>query len=422
MKPAVVATWAVFAYTSPAFAQALATGEPEAAGLSRPRLEAVMNVLAGEVSAGRIGGAVFAIERHGNIVWLEATGYRDKAANVPMTTDSLFPLASMTKPIASVVAMTLVEQGKIALRDPLSKYVPAFKDVRVAKELQGGAPGTPGPIVTEPPVRPITIQDLFRHTAGLVNGGLFTRTPVRQAYRDAAVYKEPETLAQEVDKIATLPLAYQPGTHWDYSQSPDVLMRVAEVVSGKPFDQLVADTLTGPLGMKDTGYNVPEADQPRVAQPVPLPNGALPPHQDTSHVTGHFQGNTGLVASAPDYLRFAQMLLGHGALGNVRILGGGTVDLMRSDALGAIPHDTESGDYLLGPGYGFGLGFSVRLTDGQSAFTGTVGAFGWGGAFGTQFVVDPKRDLAAVLMINQLDQFPRIFEMFNTLVYETAVD
>ncbi len=245
---------------------------------------------------------------------------------------------------------------------------------------------------------------------------------VRQAYQDAGVYKEPETLAQEVDKVATLPLAYQPGTHWGYSQSPDVLARVAEIVSGKPFDQLVSDNLNGPLGMKDTTYNVPTTDQSRVAQPLPLPNGALPSHQDTSHVTGHFQGNTGLVASAPDYLRFTQMLLDRGALGNTRILGGGTVGLMRSDALGATPHDTESGDYLLGPGYGFALGFSVRLTSGENAFPGTIGAFGWGGAFGTQFVVDPQRDMAAVLMVNQIDKFPCIFELFNTLVYETVID
>lgn len=409
-------------FCGPALAQALPTGDPADAGLSKERLGKVMDVLAGEISAGHIAGAVFAIERHGKVVFLQATGYRDKASNTPMTTDSLFPLASMTKPIASVVAMTLVEQGKLALRDPVAKYLPAFKDVRVAKELQGGAAGTPGPIATEPLARPITIQDLFRHTAGLVNGGLFTRTPVRRAYMDAGVYKEPETLAEEVDKVATVPLAYQPGTHWDYSQSVDVLARVAEVVSGKPFNQLVADTLTGPLAMKDTSYNVPEADRARVAQPVPLPNGSLPPHQDMSKPTGHFQGNTGLVASAPDYLRFTQMLLNHGSLNGVRILGGGTVDLMRSDVLGTIPHDTESGDYLLGPGYGFGLGFSVRTDDGLSAFPGTKDAFGWGGAFGTQFVVDPRRDMAAVLMVNQLNQFPRIFEMFNALVYQTLND
>jgi CubicO group peptidase (beta-lactamase class C family) len=339
-----------------------------------------------------------------------------------MTTDALFPLASMTKPIASVAAMTLVEQGKLALRDPVAKYLPAFKDVQVAKEWQGGAPGTPGPIATEKLARPITIQDLLRHTAGLVNGGLFSRTPVRVAYVDSGVYQEPQTLAEEVDKIAKLPLAYQPGTHWDYSQSTDVLARVVEVVSGKQFDKFVVEAITGPLQMAETSYNVPEARWSRVALPVALPTGALPRTQDTHQITGHFQGNTGLVSSAPDYLRFTMMLLGRGALNGVRVLGGGTVDLMRADALGSIPHDTESGTYLLGPGYGFGLGFSVRIADGESAFPGTKGAFGWGGAFGTQFVVDPARDMAAVLMINQINQFPRIFEMFNTLVYQTMID
>jgi CubicO group peptidase (beta-lactamase class C family) len=401
---------------------ALPIGDPDAAGVSRERLERVMLLLDGEVKAGRIAGGVFGVERHGKLVWLQATGFRDKTANLPMTTDSLFPLASMTKPIASVAVMTLVEQGKLALRDPVAKYLPAFKDVQVAKELQGGAPGTPGPIATEKLAWPITIQDLLRHTAGLVNGGLFSRTPVRVAYVDAGVYQEPQTLAEEVDKIAKLPLAYQPGTRWDYSQSTDVLARVVEVVSGKQFDKFIAEAITGPLQMPDTSYNVPEAKWSRVALPVALPTGALPRTQDTHQVTGHFQGNTGLVSSAPDYLRFTMMLLGRGALNGVRVLGGGTVDLMRADALGSIPHDTESGTYLLGPGYGFGLGFSVRIADGESAFPGTKGAFGWGGAFGTQFVVDPVRDMAAVLMINQINQFPRIFEMFNTLVYQTMTD
>jgi CubicO group peptidase (beta-lactamase class C family) len=381
-----------------------------------------MVILGNEVTAGRIGGAVFGLERHGKVVWLEATGFRDKPGNLPMTTDAIFPLASMTKPIASVAAMELVEQGRIALRDPLSKYLPAFKNVRVAKELQGGAPGTPGPIATVDPIRPITIQDLLRHTAGLVNGGAFSRTPVRVAYVEAGVYREPETLAEEVDKIAAQPLAYQPGTYWDYSQSVDVLARVVEVVSGESFDRFVAENITGLLKMTDTTYNVAEANWPRVARPVAMENGTMPRQQDAHAVTAHFQGNTGLFATAPDYLRFMQMLLNRGTLDGARVLGSGTVALMRSDALGQISHDTETGNYLLGPGYGFGLGFSVRIADGESAFPGTKGAFGWGGAFGTQFVVDPQRDMAAVLMIDQINQFPRIFELFNTLVYQTLTD
>jgi CubicO group peptidase (beta-lactamase class C family) len=379
------------AFCNGALAQGLPTGDPDQEGVSRERLQRVMAILGSEVTDGRIAGAVFGLERHGKVVWLQATGFRDKPGNLPMTTDAIFPLASMTKPIASVAAMTLVEQGRIALRDPLSKYLPAFKTVRVARELQGGAPGTPGPIATVDPIRPITIQDLLRHTAGLVNGGFFSRTPVRVAYVDAGVYREPQTLAEEVDKIATLPLGYQPGTYWDYSQSVDVLARVVEVVSGEPFDRFVAENVTGPLKMADTAYNVAEANWSRVALPVALADGTMPPHPDAHVVTTHFQGNTGLVGTAPDYLRFTQMLLNRGTLDGARVLGGGTVDLMRSDALGPISHDTETGNDLLGPGYGFGLGFSVRIADGESAFPGTKGAFGWGGAFGTAFVVDPQR-------------------------------
>jgi CubicO group peptidase (beta-lactamase class C family) len=335
----------------------LPTGDPDTAGVSRERLQRVMLLLDGEVNAGRIGGAVFGIERHGKLVWLQATGFRDKAANLPMTTDALFPLASMTKPIVSAAAMTLVEQGELALRDPVANYFPAFKDVRVAVEFQGGAPGTPGPIATEKLARPITIQDLLRHTAGLVAGNLFSRTPVRVAYVDSGVYQEPETLAEEVDKIAKLPLAYQPGTHWDYSQSVDVLARVVEVVSGKRFDKFVAETITGPLQMTDTSYNVPEAKWPRVALPVALPTGVLPRQQDTHHITGHFQGNTGLVSSAPDYLRFTMMLLGRGALDGVRVLGGGTVDLMRADALGQYHMTRKAGPICSGPATGSGSAF-----------------------------------------------------------------
>ena len=421
MNRSVVAVIAVL-ISQGALAQGLPTASPDSVGVSSAKLEQVMGILDGEVKARRIAGAVFGMLRHGKLVWLKAVGIRDVAANQPMTTDTIFPLASMTKPIASVAAMTLVEQGRISLRDPLSKYLPAFKDAQVASEPHGGKPGTAGPIQTVPPERPIRIHDLFRHTAGLVNGNLFAKTPVRQAYVDAGVYAEPETLAEEVDKIAKLPLAYQPGTKWDYSQATDVLARVAEVASGSSFDKFIADTVTEPLRMKDTGYNVPEADWSRVAQPTALADGSLPRHQDVRTKTIHFQGNGGLFGSAPDYLRFMQMLLNHGMLDETRVLGGGTIDLMRADALGAIPHDSDSGNYLLGPGYGFGLGFYVRIADGESPFMATRGAYGWGGAYGTQFIIDPQRDMAAVLMINQVNQFNRIFELFNTLVYQTLAD
>jgi CubicO group peptidase (beta-lactamase class C family) len=391
-------------------------------GLSAEGLHRTMAVLQSEVDAGRIGGAVFGMVSHGKVVFLQSIGMRDKPAGLPMTNDALFPLASMTKPLASVALMTLVEQGRVLLHDPVANYIPAFKDMRVAKEFQGGPVGSTGPIDTVPANRLITVQDLLRHTAGLVNGGLYSRTPVRKAYVDAGVYQEPETLAEEIDKVAHLPLAYQPGTHWDYSQSVDVSARIVEIVSGKPFDQYLASVVTGPLGMDNTVFNVPEAKGKLVAQPLMLADGSLPTHQDTNHVTGHFQGNTGLVASAPDYLRFIEMLLGHGALGEARILGGGTVDLMRSDALGPILRDTESGERLLGPGYGFGLGFAVRIAAGEAALPGSVGAFGWSGAYGTQFVVDPARDIGAVLMVNQQNQARRMWELFPTLVYQTMLD
>jgi CubicO group peptidase (beta-lactamase class C family) len=382
-----------------------------------------MNVLATEVEEGRIPGAVFGIARHGKLACLEAIGFRDKDSAGAMETDAIFPLASMTKPIVSVAAMTLVERGKLFLADPVAEYLPQFADLYVAVEMRDSRTGT-GRSVLQPSSSTITVQDLLRHTAGMVNPGVLPITPVRQRYLDAGIMDRDQTLTERVDKLARMPLAHHPGTAWEYSMAVDVTGRLIEVISGVPLDRFVAENVTGPLKMADTGYHVPERDWRRIARPGLDPaTGKLPAQPDVRYPPKLVGGNNGIVGTAADYLRFSQMMLNGGALDDVRILGAGTVAYMSSDHLGPISRDTEIARRLLGPAIGFGLGFAVRLAAGEHPMPGSVGDYFWAGAHATIFVVDPKQDLVAVLMINQPGYLvPRCFQLFRTLVYQTLAE
>jgi CubicO group peptidase (beta-lactamase class C family) len=380
-----------------------------------------MNVLDSEVTENRIPGAVFGIARHGKLAWLRAVGYREKASDDPLPADAIYALRSMTKPIVSLATMILVERGKLLLSDPVANYLPQFADMHVAIEKQDPRTGATE-IALERASRPITIQDLLRHTAGMVSA-LSSGTALHQQYIEAGVEGEDQTLAERVEKLARLPLAYHPGTVWEYSMSVDVIGRVIEVISGMPLDRFVAANVTGPLKMTDTGYYVAEHDWGRIAQPMIDPaTGQLPEHQDRRHPPKLISGNSGMVGTAGDYLRFCQMMLNGGTLDDVRVLGGGTVAHMSSDHLGPISHESESGRRLIGPGRGFGLGVAVRLTPGQHPMPGSVGDFDWGGAYATKFVIDPKQDLTAVLMINQRNYFDRSSRLFRTLVYQTIAN
>ena len=393
---------------------------PESVGLSTQGLTQAMAVLNAGVAEGRIAGAVFAVSRHGKLAWLQAVGFRDGTLRDRMTPDAIFPLASMTKPIASVAAMILVERGKIMLSDPLSRYIPAFREMQVAVQTKDPDTG----VVTaamERARRPITIQDLLRHTAGMVNGRLAPTSFIGRQYIQSGMYNPDQTLEASIDKLAKLPLAHQPGSKFDYSQATDVLARVVEIASGQSFAEFVATQITAPLKMVDTAFVAPGAAINRLTSPRPDPlTGALPGVQDMLKLPKRIGGNAGLVGTASDYIRFGHMLLGSGTLDGVRILGAGTIAHMTEDHLGAIPHDSPSGIYLLGPGRGFGLGLSVRMSA-ENAMPGSTGDFDWGGAFGTQFLVDPKQELVAVLMINQQNQFDRYFRLFRTLVYASLV-
>jgi len=268
--------------------------------------------------------------------------------------------------------------------------------------------------------RPITVQDLLRHTAGMTDGALYPDTPVGRMYAEAGVQAPDRPLGEAMEALAKLPLVRQPGTMWEDSVATDVLARVVEVVSGQAFDRFVAREVTGPLRMADTGFVVAPKDQGRLALPRIDPlTGALPAHQDATTPAVRIGGSTGLMGTASDYLRFGQAMLAGGILDGVRFLGAGTVAHMTSDHLGRIPHDSASGQHLLGEGRGFGLGFSVRLGGGVNAMPGSAGDYDWSGADGTQFVVDPVRDMVAVLMVNQRNQFDHVFRLFRTLVYQT---
>ena len=399
----------------------LPVATPESIGLSTQALNQVMGVLSTKVAEGRIAGAVFGIARHGKLGWLQAVGFRDGDLRERLTADAIFPLASMTKPIASVAAMVLVERGKLGLADPLSLYLPAFRSMKVMRQTPG-ADGAPPTQSLEPAARPITVQDVLRHTAGFINGNLSPNNPLGQQYIAAKLYDNGTSLTESVDKLAALPLGYQPGSKWEYSIAVDVLARVVEVVSGETFADFVAKNVTGPLRMTDTAYWQPETATKRFAAPRINPvTGVLPAHQDMLVRPVRIGGNSGLTGTAGDYLRFGQAMLNGGGLDGVRVLGAGTVANMTSDHLGTIPHDTVLGQYLLGPGRGFGLGFSVRITAGLNPMPGSVGDFDWGGAYGTQFLVDPQQDIVAVLMVNQQNQFDHVFRLFRTLVYQTLL-
>jgi len=346
------------------------------------------------------------IARNDKIAYFQAFGFRDRDQKIAMTTDSIFRIASMSKPIVSVGAMMLAEEGKLDIGAPVFNYLPEFKDLQVRVEQSDSVTGKKETVM-QPQLRPMTVQDLLRHTAGLVYPPPTGNGPVSDAYRDANVLDRNTTLAEMVTKISTLPLAHQPGEVWEYSASVDVLGRVIEVVSGMDLDRFIEERVTKPMGMTSTGFYVREADRDRVAQPQTDPAiGKRPPMFDATQKPKLFSGGGGLVSTASDYLQFCEMLLHGGKLGDARLLSQSTIDLMTSNALK--PGIGYSADMLrrfgdIGPtpamGQGFGLGFAVRTETGQNPLPGSAGSFYWTGSTGTTFFVDPKQQLIIIMMI-----------------------
>jgi CubicO group peptidase (beta-lactamase class C family) len=398
-------------------------GDPEALGFSSSRLARIAAWQQGQVDAGVFPGAVAAIARKGEVAYLRAVGFRDRAKTIPLQGDAIFWIASMTKPITSVAAMMLVEQGKLDLAAPVSQYLPEFKQTTVAVETRDAATGKTY-IRYEPQKRPMIVEDLLRHTAGLIHGvgsAAVDQLYSKHLYAKAGVFHRDRSLADVVSELARLPLAHQPGEVWDYGHSVDVLARVVEVVSGQPFDQFLEARLFKPLGMIDTGFYVPQAKLSRLVDP-PADNWIGPPDSvmgDVATPTKLFSGGGGLASTAADYLRFCQMLLDGGELDGVRILWPATIRRMTTNAL---PSGIRFAGYAsggVGPlaGSTWGLGFAVRSDAAWSVVPGSVGSFSWMGASGTYFWVDPTEQLIVVQMIHVSGGSDAFRPMLRNLAY-----
>jgi CubicO group peptidase (beta-lactamase class C family) len=397
--------------------EVLGSAAPAAVGFAPERLARIDEFINAQIAARQKAGAVVLLARRGKIAYFKAYGSAELASGRPMQTSDYFRLWSMTKPVTSVALLTLYEQGKFRLSDRLDRYLPAFKTVRVyaGTNAQGEA-------IYEEPKRAITIQDVMRHTAGFVYS-YFDNTPVDAAYRAAGIdYVKMDSARDLTDKIATMPLLYQPGTRWVYSFSHDVQAYLVEYFSGMSFDAYCRKVIFEPLGMKDTFFGAPPERRARFAETyMAAPDGGLTvtslagEKEDVyRHFTDHPFGGAGLSSTPLDYLRFAQMLLNGGELGHARILGRKTVELMTSDNL---PPGVGSGD----AGFGYGLGVWVLNNPALSGNLGSVGQFGWGGIATTYVVIDPKEQLVALLFAQYTPTDHRFIDPWVTLVYQALV-
>jgi CubicO group peptidase (beta-lactamase class C family) len=414
--------WLAFVPVAVAIADTLTHAKSEEVGLSSERLGRLTEMLRANIAANEIPGAVLLIARHGKIAYFESLGLLDPQAKTPMQKDAIFRIHSMSKPITTVAAMMLFEDGKLALNEPVGKYLPALAKMQVAIDNKPDAEADPHKITTIPADRPISIQDLMRHTSGLTYG-FFGETPVKKLYAEANLGNDAETNTQFVDRIAKLPLSYQPGTTWDYSHSTDVLGRLVEVISGKSLYEFEREHILNPLRMSDTSFYVTDqTKQSRIAEPFEndrkIGNGAT---VGDPRVGGAWEsGGGGMVSTAIDYARFLQMLLNGGALDGERILGPKTVAYMTSDQLGSAV--VPGPYYLPGPGYSFGLGFAVRRDAGVSPVNGSPGDYNWGGAGGTAFWVDPQEQMFVVFMMQSPSQRMRYRPLLRDMIYAAIVD
>ena len=410
------------------FGQGLPTAKPESVGMSSERLDRIKTMIQREIDADRTPGAVVMIARKGKLVYSEAIGYQDKTAGKPLKKDAIFRIYSMTKPLASVAAMMLVEEGRLQLTDPVSKYLPPFAKMEVL------ATDKDGKTVREPAKRPITIHDLFRHTAGLAYGEFSAVPELKAAYAEAGLFQPGGIVAESrmitpeqfTNGIAKAPLVHQPGTTWEYSMAVDVLGRVVEAVSGQRLSAFMEEGLFRPLKMVDTGFVVPSAKWDRIAEPLaknPLTGTANDAMLDVKLQPLNDSGGGGAVSTAADYLRFCQMMLDGGKLDGKRFLSPTTVRFMASDHLGSRPGmPFTPGALLMGvEGYTFGLGFMVRQGPGLAGVPGSEGEFMWAGAGGTFFWIDPKEQLAVVYMAQTPGAILPVYRRFIKQLVAAAI-
>jgi len=403
-----------------AHAQLLPASRAEELGFSGERLDRITSMLKADAEKGTIPGAVLLVARHGKLAVFEAVGVRDPQTKAPMTKDTIFRIYSMTKPITSVAAMMLFEEGRLKLDDPVAKYIPSLGGLKVAVEKRDASGGPPA-VELIAARRDMNIHDLLRHSAGLTYG-FFGEGAVKKMYADAKILDGDPTNAELMERLAKLPLAYQPGTTWDYSHATDVLGRVVEVISGMSLFAFQKERLFDPLGMRDTAFYVTDkSKQDRLAEPFPNDRslGVGATMFDPRIVQKWESGGGGLVGTTMDYARFLQMLLNGGTLEGRRFLGPKTVAYMSTDHLGSV---VAPGPYYLpGAGFGFGLGFAVRKEAGVSPYAGSVGEINWGGAGGTYFWVDPKEDMFVVFMMQSPKQRLYYRGVLKDMVYAAVM-
>ena len=372
-------------------AASLPEGKPEDVGLSTQRLARIHSMVAKHMDLGDITGAVMLVARKGKVAYVDVQGVMDLESKKPVTRDTVFRLASMTKPVIGTAIMMMLEEGKLRIDDPVSKYIPEFRNMKVAVESEpGGAASKPPKFYTIPAAREVTIKDLLTHTSGLVSG------PIGISDAAKSPRKPTDTLADYVPRLAATTLEFQPGSRWMYSPGAgfDTLGRIVEVASGIPLDRFLTQRVFGPLEMKETGFFPTEAQMPRLITSYRKDEKGLVKNQQQINAAAkvYFSGGGGLVSTVDDYARFAQMLANGGELDGQRLLSPRTVKLMAS------PHVQST---LPGRRAGEGYGLSVRVV--QDAVAGnhrvSDGAFGWSGAFGTHFWVDQKEGLIAIMMI-----------------------
>jgi CubicO group peptidase (beta-lactamase class C family) len=400
----------------------LEAAAPEEIGLSAAALDRMTQRFQEDVDRGLLPGVQLLVSRRGKLATFESLGHSDPTTGTAMAADTIFRIFSMTKPIVSVAAMMLFEEGRYAVSDPLAKYLPAFADVKVGVE-RGGR------LELEPMQRPITVQDLLRHTSGFTYD--FTgANAVQKLYAAARFHRRDRTNAEHAAALAELPLMYQPGTKWEYSRSTDILGHLVELWSGKSLGTFLQERIFAPLGMVDTGFFVPPEKLARVAQAFPRDpeTGQLLQPLDASDAGGRLfdvaqppkfeSGGGGLMSTMADYTLFCRMLAGRGSLDGIRLIGRKTHAWMTADHLGKI----DNNHALLAPNLGFGLGFCVQREPGGGPSPGSKGMYFWGGIAGTTFWVDPEEDLLAILMVQAPGQRTYVRGLFRALVYATLDD
>ncbi len=398
----------------PLSAQTQLQKKSEDTGLSSERLQRINEVIKRYIDSNQISGAVTLVARKGRVAHYEAQGLMDIESKKPIRKDALFRMASSTKPVASVAIMMLMEEGKIRLSDPVSKFIPEFKNQQVA--VSKTAAGGEQEITTVPASREITVRDLLTHTSGLGSGGSAGKffSPVMAARQPT------DTLASFIPRLGTVPLDFQPGTQWRYSglAGIDTLSRIVEIASGLTFDQFLQQRIFAPLGMKDTFFALPEDRQPRLMTLYRRTGDKLEKHPNQAYLTSrnYFSGAAGLMSTAEDYFHFAQMLANGGQLNGKRLLSPHTVALLSSN------HTGEMFPGQLGRPSGMGFGFAVEVVvDAIKADSRrSNGSFGWDGAFGTHFWIDPKEKIVAVLMIQTANR--ALHRDFENAVMQAIVE